>query len=329
MTDEGAGAGAGAGVGVGVGALIVGLDAPVGRSHQSGLIVGLDAGGTKLGVRVEALDGSRVADVVLPAEEWSASPADDAARWLHERILRVLPEGATVAALGVGAQGLDSVEHAEELREALAGLGYRGAVVNDAELLVPAAGLSSGIGVIAGTGSIAVGADAAGRTLFAGGWGWVLGDEGGAPAIVREATVAALRADDEGAADDGLLTALLTAFGVASAPALARAVNDDPTPENWGPRAVAVFAAADAGSALAVSVIEHAGRHLSELVDRLRARGAVGSDVAVAGSVFAHQPRLLAAFTGALRQAHPDLAVVPLTDAPVAGAVELARRLER
>lgn len=291
------------------------------------LIVGLDAGGTKLGARAEAFDGSRVVDVALPAEEWSASPASDAARWLHDRLRRVLPDGSIVAALGVGAQGLDTVEHAHELREQLAALGYRAVVVNDAELLVPAAGRRSGIGVIAGTGSIAVGADASGRTLFAGGWGWVLGDEGGAPAVVREAAVAALRADDEGAPDDGLLSALQTAFGVTSAPALARAVNDDPTPENWGPRAPAVFAAADAGSALAIGVVEEAAHSLAELVDRLIARGAAGTDVVVAGSVFAHQPRLLSAFSGALAVAHPGLAVVPLTDAPVAGAVELARRL--
>ncbi|GIT80855.1 ATPase [Leifsonia sp. LS1] len=291
------------------------------------LIVGLDAGGTKLGVRAEALDGSRVADVALPAEEWSASPAGDAARWLHARIRRVLPEGSTVVALGVGAQGLDTVEHADELGDELGALGYRAAVVNDAQLLVPAAGLRSGIGVIAGTGSIAVGSDASGRTLFAGGWGWVLGDEGGAPAIVREATIAALRADDEGAPDDGLLSGLVRAFGVDAAPALARAVNDDPTPENWGPRAIAVFAAADAGSVLATGVIESAGQSLAALVDRLVARGATGSDVVVAGSVFVHQPRLLAAFTRTLGTTRPALAVVPLSDAPVAGAVELARRL--
>ena len=291
------------------------------------LVVGLDAGGTKLGVRVESLDGHRIADVVLPAEEWSASPAGDAARWLDVRLRRALPEGSIVSALGVGAQGLDTVEHAHELRESLHALGYRAAVVNDAELLVPAAGLSSGIGVIAGTGSIAVGADRDGRTLFAGGWGWVIGDEGGGPALVREATIAALRADDRGEADDGLLAALLDAFGVADVPSLARAVNDVPTPENWGPRARAVFAAAGAGSARAAGVIDRAGESLAELVDRLISRGAVGAHVVVAGSVFAHQPRLVAAFSAPLASAHPALTVVPLTDAPVAGAVELARRI--
>jgi N-acetylglucosamine kinase-like BadF-type ATPase len=291
------------------------------------VIVGLDAGGTKLGVRVVSLDGSRIADVSLPAEDWSASPAGDAARWLAERIRRVIAAGDRVVAVGVGAQGCDTVEHCHELARELTSLGYRSVVVNDAALLIPAAGLDSGIGVIAGTGSIAVGFDAAGSTLFTGGWGWVLGDEGGAPAIVREATIAALSTTDDGLPDDGLLSALQRAFGVDSAPALARAVNDTPTPEHWGPRAIAVFAAADAGSALALGVIGRAADHLAGLVDQLVRRGAVGDSVVAAGSVIANQPRLLAALSARVACAHPSLGVVLLEDAPVAGGVELARRL--
>ncbi|WP_431279551.1 hypothetical protein [Leifsonia poae] len=155
----------------------------------------------------------------------------------------------------------------------------------------------------------------------------MIGDEGGAPALVREATIAALAARDEGLPDDGLLPALQQAFGVGSAPALARAVNDTPTPENWGPRAIAVFAAADAGSALAVEVVERAADQLAVLVDRLVRRGAVGNSVVVAGSVIANQPRLFAALSARVAAAHPSLDVVLLEDSPVAGGVELARRL--
>lgn len=296
------------------------------------VIVGLDAGGTKLGVRVETLDGARVADVSLPAEDWSASPPQSAARWLADRVGRVVPEGHRVVAVGVGAQGLDTAAHARELADALGGLGYPAVAVNDAALLVAAAGLETGIGVIAGTGSIAVGQDATGSPLFAGGWGWVLGDDGGAPAIVREATIAALTAHDDGthddgSDDDGLLAALLRAFGVDSAPALARAVNDTPTTENWGPHAPAVFAAADAGSALARGVVDRAADHLAGLVTQLIRRGAVGNGVVTSGSVIVNQPRLFAALSARVAAAHPQLTVVLLGDAPVAGGVALARRV--
>ena len=137
----------------------------------------------------------------------------------------------------------------------------------------------------------------AARFMAAGGWGWVLGDDGGASALVREATKAALYARDDGKPDDGLLGALVKDYGVADAERLTRIVNDEPTMDNWAPHAPAVFAAADAGSPLAIKVIDDGARALADNVRQIRARGAVGSDVVVAGSVFINQTRLLEAFT--------------------------------
>jgi len=165
--------------------------------------------------------------------------------------------------------------------------------------------------------------------LFAGGWGWVLGDEASAPAIVREATKAALAAYDDDRADDGLLAALLGHFGVADAPALARAVNDEPTPENWGPGAPAVFHAADAGSPLARGVIDDAARALQKLVTRLVERGAVGTTVVAAGSVIVNQPRLADSLRAHLAREHPALNLRLLEVPPVAGALALALAKQR
>jgi N-acetylglucosamine kinase-like BadF-type ATPase len=290
------------------------------------VLVGADVGGTKLAVRVETPGGDVRADLEIPAAGWDAAPVDTAARWLLGHLAAVVPEGAEIAAVGVGAQGCDTQEHGARLASAVEALGVPAAVVNDAALLVPAAGLDRGIGVIAGTGSIAVGADRDGAVLFAGGWGWVLGDEGSAPAIVREATKAALAGYDAGHADDGLLSALLAHYGDPSPQALARTVNDAPDPANWGPAAPAVFRAADAGSGLARGVVEEAAAHLEALVSRLVARGASGSAVVAAGSVLVHQPRLSAALRDRLARTQPGLALHLLDVPPVAGAVALARR---
>ena len=100
--------------------------------------------------------------------------------------------------LALGAQGVDSATTAANLTLELAELGYRATVVNDAALIVPAGGFDQGVEIVAGTGAIAVGKDRADNMLAAGGWGCVIGDEGGAAALVREATRAALRAHDEG-----------------------------------------------------------------------------------------------------------------------------------
>jgi N-acetylglucosamine kinase-like BadF-type ATPase len=291
------------------------------------LLVGVDVGGTKLAVRAETLGGEQVADVALAASGWSATPAGSAAAWLLGQLARCLPADGRVVAAGVGAQGCDSAPICEDLRLALAALGIPATVVNDGALLVPAAGLDAGIGIVAGTGSIAVGTGASGEVLLAGGWGWVLGDEGGAAAIVREATRAALTAHDEGRADDGLLGALLAAFGAGSAERLARLVNDEPTVENWAPRAPAVFAAASAGSGRALAVIEAAADDLAVLARRLRARGAVGMAVVAGGSVVTRQPLLARALADRLRCVDPRLELRILEGEPVMGAVALARRL--
>ncbi|SFF30960.1 BadF/BadG/BcrA/BcrD ATPase family protein [Actinacidiphila alni] len=304
------------------------------------VVVGADVGGTKLAVRVAPL-GARpgvepgtgqagdqdpeYTDHLLAADGWEASPVDTAAGWLLERLARVVPEGAEIAAVGIGAQGCDTQHHCAELAAAVEKSGVPAVVVNDAALLVPAAGLDTGIGVVAGTGSIAVAADAGGDVLFAGGWGWVLGDEGGAPAIVRDAVRAALAAYDAGSADDGLLAALLGHFAAPDPQTLARIVNDEPTPGNWGPAAPAVFRAADAGSALAAGVIEGAARELEMLVGRLVGRGAVGDTVVAAGSVVVRQSRLADAFRARLAATQPRLTLRLLDVPPVAGALALAR----
>ncbi|MDO7881211.1 BadF/BadG/BcrA/BcrD ATPase family protein [Salinibacterium soli] len=289
------------------------------------VIVGLDVGGTKTAVVVETVDGDRLVDTVLPSDGWDAEPLHHGVRWVADRIAAVLPSDAAVAAVGIGAQGLDTPEIADDFARAL-GAGYPAVAVNDAALLVPAAGHDDGMGLISGTGAIGVGRAASGVPLITGGWGWVIGDEAGAAGIVREASRAALLAHDDGMPDDGLLGALLAAFGVDDAERLARAVNDEPTMDNWGPRAPAVFAAADAGSALAATVIDGAALHLARLVDQLLARGAVGSVVVAAGGVITRQPRLFDALSRYVGERHPSLSVDLLTRAPVEGAVRLARR---
>ncbi len=290
------------------------------------VVVGMDMGGTKTALVMERLDGGRVLEVQLPSGDWSASPVASAATWIATRVASAVPDGHRVIALGAGAQGCDTNEHCRALGEALGIHGLDAVVVNDAALLLPAAGIDRGIAVISGTGAIGVGLDRHGGYLFAGGWGWVLGDEAGAPGLVRDATRAALLAHDQGLADDGLLQALLDAFEVTDAPGLARAVNDEPTMDSWGARAPVVFAAADAGSRRADRVIRGAALHLVELIGQLRDRGAVGGDVVAGGSVIVHQPRLMDAFRVLLAAAQPGLVAHLLTDPPVLGALALARQ---
>ena len=103
----------------------------------------------------------------------------------------------------VGAAGAGRKEIASVVRKIVAEV-IPGAVevVGDMQIALQAAlGTGPGVIVIAGTGSIAYGRDAQGKTARAGGWGFAISDEGSAHWIGRAAVGSVLRAVDEFAGD--------------------------------------------------------------------------------------------------------------------------------
>lgn len=294
---------------------------------MSGVVAGIDIGATKAHLRAVAGD-TAVADVVVPSAGWRARPEAEGARWIRALLDRGGVAPADLDALVVGAQGCDSIEQARSLQHALSlAVPVRCLVVNDAELVVPAAGRSDGIGLISGTGSIAVGRDPAERLLFAGGWGWLVDDAGSAPALVRSAVCAVLRAVEHGGPVDPLAEVLmrrLDAPAVADLPDRMIRTAYDP---GWGVHAAAVFEAADDGSPVALDVVGEAGAALADLVVRLRSRGVTSRLVVAGGGVVTAQPRLQRALRDALADAVGDAELVVLDTPPVHGAVRLARGL--
>jgi N-acetylglucosamine kinase-like BadF-type ATPase len=98
------------------------------------------------------------------------------------------------------------------VREMVAAEHYR--ITNDAVIaLLGATAGEPGVIAIAGTGSIAYGRNAEGRTARAGGWGYVFGDEGGAFDVVRQAVRAALRQEEGWGHTTALRQILLEATG--------------------------------------------------------------------------------------------------------------------
>ncbi|MGW2635852.1 N-acetylglucosamine kinase [Streptomyces sp. NPDC001348] len=296
--------------------------------NSTPLVVGIDVGGTKTQLRATASD-TRVADHVRSSGGWRPHDPVAAADWLAALVREALPAGARPSALAVGGHACETARQCQEIRAALfERLPVPASVVGDAELLVPAAGLDKGVGLVAGTGSVAVGRLADGTAVQVGGWGAVLGDEGGAAGLVREAARAVWAAHDRGEPPDALARGLVAAFRVAEVPALGAALESASSPSaDWGRHAPAVFAAAEAGSVLARAVISEGGRALAALVERLAARGLPVDDVVVAGSTVLAQPALYDAFASALAERVPGARPQPLRVPPVEGAVALARSL--
>src|SRR5215813_13547218 len=87
------------------------------------IVVGMDAGGTKLAVQMETLDGQQCGFAEFAAADWEASPPTAAASWLDRHLRRVVPPGAEVVSLGVGAQGCNTPQISADLQRALAARG--------------------------------------------------------------------------------------------------------------------------------------------------------------------------------------------------------------
>jgi N-acetylglucosamine kinase-like BadF-type ATPase len=292
------------------------------------LVVGIDVGGTKTHLRALAGD-ALVADHVRASGGWRPHDPVAAAGWLAALVAEALPAGARPSAVAVGGHACESPRQCAQIRTALQlHFDAPALVVGDAQLLVPAAGLDKGVGLVAGTGSVAVGRLPDGTPVQVGGWGAVLGDEGGAAGLVREAARAVWAAHDRGERPDALALGLIAALDVPEVPALGAALESatDVSAE-WGRHAPVVFAAAADGSALARTVIDEAGWALAALVTRLADRGVAVDDVVVAGGTVLSQPGLFDAFSVALAETLPTARARPLRVPPVEGAVALARSL--
>ncbi|OCI99170.1 MULTISPECIES: BadF/BadG/BcrA/BcrD ATPase family protein [unclassified Rhizobium] len=290
------------------------------------MIAGIDIGGTKTQIIAE-LNGNTVGEAVVKTAEWRGRIDHDAdVRTLVS--LLIATAGMTPATIVVGAHGCDSDEDRLALQARLSSH-LRGTVLvlNDSELLLPAAGKVSGISVISGTGSIAVSRDALRGMIASGGWGWYLGDEGSASGLVREAARTVRFALDQGEALDPLGRNLLEALAVPSPIELGRALGAIGSAAGIGRFAPLVFDAAEMGSRLAQKVIGDAGKSLAVLTEQLVRRGAPRGDVVTGGGVIARQPRLLAAFQSALADRLPDLTLTLLHGHPIMGAIVLARKL--
>lgn len=290
------------------------------------MTVGIDIGGTKTHIALRDPQGT-VHERVLPSDRWRRGglfgDPENAERLVSEVL--ALGDGIDGGRMVVGAHGCDTPEHCQRFAQQLRSA-YRQpvTVVNDAQLLVPASGQNSGLAVIVGTGSIVVGSSPSEAMLIAGGHGWLLGDPGSAPGIVREAVKKLLQRRDETQGDDLLGQRLMQHFDVSDVTGLIYALSVAPEIGRWASAAPLVFEAADDGSATAAAVIEEAASELASNVLNVRQQGAIGSAIVCAGGVITNQPQLYSALKARIAVLWPEAATELLTDPPVVGALRLA-----
>ncbi|MGE5509058.1 MAG: N-acetylmuramic acid 6-phosphate etherase [Chitinophagales bacterium] len=192
-----------------------------------------------------------------------------------------------------------------------------------------ALGLRLGLIAIAGTGSLVLGRDAAGRTERAGGWGYLFGDEPGAFGLALAAIKTAQRDWDAGRRGTALEEAITSRFGVAL-PQVAKAFYaGELTRDAIAALTPEVAGLAQAGDPRLAGLFREAALVLAEQLIQVARRLAWPGDRipwSPIGGVF----RSGALFTGPLQdrlsaEPGPKFVMVPPELPPVAGAALLAR----
>lgn len=161
-------------------------------------VIGVDAGGTK----TVGLLADETGKVLTKARGTGANlvvHGELAVEKVLHQVIEDLDAPEPVAAVCLGMAGVDRAEEKELIRGVLRRLRLPSAlrIVPDPLIaLVAGAPQGMGIAVVAGTGSIAYGVDPTGKTARAGGWGYLLGDEGSAFWLGHAAVRNGIRAHD-------------------------------------------------------------------------------------------------------------------------------------
>ena len=236
-----------------------------------------------------------------------------------------------LAAVCVGMAGVDREDDASVVRSIVQRIGRsaRVLVVNDALVALEAGvGEAPGIVIVSGTGSIAYGRNAAGRAARAGGWGYVLGDEGSGYWIGRMALRSVVRAADGHGRATALSTHVLTHFNVTHPRQLVREIyTRELAPSQIALLAKYVQTAMDEGDTVARDILHAAARELVAAAGSVTGQLSMADEpftFVLAGGMFQAVPWLSGELSKRLPDVAPRSRAEALQDEPALGAVRLA-----
>lgn len=238
---------------------------------------------------------------------------------------------ALVGVAWLGVAGSEQPDLRERLRAAAReALGAeRVEVSHDARLLLAAAELDHGIGLVAGTGSSVYGRTADGRELILGGWGHLLGDEGSGYDIARRALRAVTAAVDGRGPHTELERLLPQRLNVDDARGL-RARCYPPPPVSWIADLAEPVLEAAAHDDVASAIVDTAAVELGTLVEVCAERlfgpsPAAPVPVVLSGGLLGPGSELHRRLVNHLEGTPMRFLAISPTREPAAGALTLAR----
>jgi N-acetylglucosamine kinase-like BadF-type ATPase len=306
------------------------LTEPARRSSQR-FVMGVDGGATKTLAAVLDLESCSLhLGHAGPSNEDAIGPAAAV-----RSLLVAVDEAMGLAGIGddelaaavVAVAGTDTPSVAEHLGKSRTEVWT---VVNDVVgAWATATSCNHGLAVIAGTGSNAFGVGPQGPWR-AGGWGHVLGDEGGAYWLGIQSIKAALRDREGSGPETALSEAVMEFFREPTVESLASHVYSKPlTKTEIAAFAVHSVRIADAGDAVARDIYERGATELGEQVAAVVEMAGLRTEsfpAGLIGSVFRSGDVFTGPLTRAIAAAAPGAQIAAVKTPPVAGSLLLAAR---
>jgi N-acetylglucosamine kinase-like BadF-type ATPase len=302
------------------------------RAHR--YVVGVDGGATKtvalIGTEIGKILGrgesgsSNYHNVGTAAASMAIKDAVTEAR-KQARIRRCNPEVAVVALAGVDSPA-DKVTALRFLRDAR--IARKNLVVHDsvAALQVATHG-RPGIIVISGTGCVAAGVNGAGKYVRAGGWGYLIDDEGSAYDIGTKALRSAFRMIDGRASRTKLTSILKRRFRVKTLEDTLSLIYSNGLGVDGIAALTPLVSRSAGGDKVCREILNSAGASLAELACVVGRRLRMTQDafpIVLVGGTFKAGRYLLQAFRARIRKECPRAQVEIMKIEPVLGAFSLA-----
>ena len=304
---------------------------------MSGLVIGVDGGGTRTRVLISDDSGAELTafegegSAVRPNEV--ARSANIIASTVGQALEKIPDQLARIRALCVGVAGAGRQNDRDRLCDLLVERDIADEVFVETDAAIAmedAFGEGAGILLIAGTGSVAFGRGPAGSLARCGGWGATCGDEGSGYWMGRRALSAITASADGREPETTLSGAILTALQLNDVEDLIAwaAAADNAQIASLAAQVLQCAAAGDLRSdALVTLASEELVLHLRTLARKLFVDERASFDVAVTGGLLESRSVLRKRLEKRIKSVIPGAELRQEEISPVRGATKRARRL--
>jgi len=295
-------------------------------------VAGLDGGGTKTAVTVADERGQVVHTFTSGAINYNGQDemsVRSSLQNIFDTIARVCGGLGHCAQICIGAAGVSNPTVVTRLESNVRECGYQGAlfITGDQETALTGAHDSEyGIILIAGTGSICYGKNETGLSHRAGGYGYLIDDEGSGYSIGRDLLSALVRSHDGRLPETAITGMIYEQLQMESVQQIIRFVYDKHTNKKDIAALAPILSDACAlGDQVALSIANKSATSLFELVGPVAERLSLQKgSLAMAGSVLLKNDNVQQTFVDLLKHRYPDMQCFAARKDASSGAVLMA-----